>query len=220
MVNNKTDINKILAGYNKISYCDWPQKISSILFTTGCNLHCPTCHNWQIAYGDETIKTILDIDKIIDYVNSKKSWIDGLVISGGEPLLHKDEIINLCSYIKSKSDILLKLDTNGTYPSHLKEIISEKVIDIVAIDIKGPFAVYPKLVGSNRSPKYFENLIKESISVITDTKMDAYFRTTLVPEVFNNKSYMDVIKSYIPSGYKHRIQAYDSTNVKPAKSLN
>lgn len=214
------NINKILAGYNKISYCDWPQKISSILFTTGCNLRCPTCHNWQIAYGDNINNNSLDIDEIITYVNSKKSWIDGLVISGGEPLMHKDALISLCDYIKSKSDILLKLDTNGTYPSHLKEIISEKVIDIVAMDVKGPFTAYPKLVGSIKAPEYFENLIKESISVIVDTKTNAYFRTTLVPEVFNNKSYMDVIKSYIPSGYKHRIQAYDATNIKPAKSIN
>lgn len=158
----------------RLSSIDYPRKMSVILFTQGCNYKCPACHAKQILEGKDSI----DEEKFFDYLDSKKGWIDGVVICGGEPTLQND-LIHFTRKIKEKG-LAIKLDTNGSRFAILKELNDEKLIDYVAMDIKGPQGLYPNIVGKeflDRRDDY------EKAIGITSQFPDYEFRTTVVPIV-------------------------------------
>lgn len=162
-----------IGGLLKLSLIDYPGKISSVIFTQGCNLRCPYCHNPELVIPSK-FNTVLPEKDIMEFLLKRRTQIDGVVFTGGEPLLQND-LIAFMREVKNMGH-LIKLDTNGTDPRRLSEIIDLNLINYVAMDIKAPLEKYDLATGVNNS---FKN-IEESIKVIIESGIGHEFRTTLV----------------------------------------
>src|SRR3989344_2782449 len=163
-----------IKGWNKTSLVDYPPNIVSVVFLKGCNFRCGYCHNPDIVLNYESLNDI-DEKEIISYLTEQKKWIDGVCITGGEPCLHKD-LVKFVFDIK-KTGMLVKIDTNGSNPSMIKELLGKKLVDMIAMDIKAPLKKY-ELVASAKIDK---KSILESIDLIRNSGIDYEFRTTVVP---------------------------------------
>lgn len=175
------------AGFQKLTLLDYPGKVACILFTKGCNFRCPFCHNGSLVRADE-IQTIADTE-ILTFLKKRQGVLEGVCITGGEPLLHK----GLKDFIKEvkKLGYAVKLDTNGSFPDKLKELAEEGLVDYVAMDIKNSFAKYPLTCGVEIG---LDN-IKESISFLMSGAVDYEFRTTLVKELHTLDDMEEIGKS-------------------------
>ena len=167
-------------GFIDTSFVDWDGKISSVLFLPSCNFRCPFCHNVNLVLCPEKLDTI-PLEYIEDQLKQQKGWTDGVCITGGEPTLN-NSLPELCSRIK-KIGFMVKLDTNGTNPTMLKELLDRKLLDYVAMDIKAPLTTekYSRATGVN-AEKLLEN-VKESIRLLMESGTDYEFRTTVVPSI-------------------------------------
>ncbi|MGC8880719.1 MAG: anaerobic ribonucleoside-triphosphate reductase activating protein [Minisyncoccia bacterium] len=166
----------LFGGLQRITLVDYPKKIAATVFTIGCNFYCPFCHNPELV-DQNLIKNQPKISeqKVLDFLKERKDFLQGLCITGGEPTLQKD-LKNFIKKVK-KFGYLVKLDTNGSNPIVLKELITEKLVDYVAMDIKAPlkkYHLYTKGID-------FTPAIKKSIKILMNSKIDYEFRTTLDP---------------------------------------
>lgn len=163
-----------IGGFVKNSFVDYPGLICSTIFTVGCNLRCWYCHNSHLF---DTNQKLIDENEIFEFLKSHKGFIDGVVISGGEPSLQKD----LVQFIKKIKEMgyRVKLDTNGTNFEVLKRLVKEKLIDYVAMDIKAPIQDYKKIVGVDCK---IED-INKSIDFLLKEQVDYEFRTTFSPDL-------------------------------------
>lgn len=164
-----------IGGFIKTTLSDWDGKVACMVFVTGCNFSCPFCHNPEVAKGDPEPK---DEDGMLEYIRENNDFLDGVVISGGEPTLDK----NLYLFLKRIKGlgIAVKIDTNGSRPEILDDLIGAKLVDYVAMDIKAPLDPerYIRATGG------FSDVgkIRESIRVIIDSGIDHEFRTTVYPK--------------------------------------
>jgi pyruvate formate lyase activating enzyme len=167
-----------IKGAIDFSLADWDGKISSVFFLPNCNFRCPFCHNSPLVLHPEREETI-PFKRVEDYLKKQRGWIDGVCITGGEPTLHSD-LPDLCSKLKEMG-FLVKVDTNGTNPLIVKELMAGELIDYVAVDIKAPLTVkkYSKAAGINAEKLLGK--VKETVRILLGSKMDYEFRTTLVP---------------------------------------
>ncbi len=165
-----------ITGIQKNSFIDYPGKIAAVVFTPGCNMDCFYCHNRQIICTSQQSE-LIDEQVFWDFIKKRKSLLEGIVISGGEPTLQSD----LPAYIKAIKDMgySVKLDTNGTNPDMLQKLIEENLIDYVAMDIKAPFEKYQKICGCIIEMR----AIQESIDLLIQSENDYEFRTTFVPQL-------------------------------------
>lgn len=179
----------IIGGMEKLSLIDYPGKISAIVFTQGCNFRCHFCYNpmlvWPVNRNGKlnieknhslnNLFNQIDEDDFFRFLEKRVGKLDGVVITGGEPTLHKD----LALFIEriKKMGYLVKLDTNGTHPEVVVELLEKKLIDYIAMDIKGPLEKYSHVTGAEVD---LEN-IKKSIKIIMASKLPYEFRTTVVP---------------------------------------
>lgn len=170
------------------SSLDYPGKMALVLFTPGCNLRCKYCHNPQLLKNQQLSKW--DIEEIEEEVESNMDFIDAIVLSGGEPLLHVDDIKNFIKQAKD-NNLLVKLDTNGLHPDETKEIIHD--LDYVAMDIKAPLDKYYKI--SDVYPNNTEELIKETINVIRKNRVFLECRTTYVPGLLEPEDIIELTGS-------------------------
>lgn len=164
----------IIDGFEKLTLLDYPENIACIIFTRGCNLRCPFCHNSSILeFSNETSK--ITEKEIFDYLEKRKNILDGVCITGGEPLLQPD----IKEFIKKIKNLNLKvkLDTNGTNYLKLKELLDENLLDYIAMDIKNVYEKYPITTGIKNLD--IEN-IKKSIALLKKSKVEYEFRTTIV----------------------------------------
>jgi pyruvate formate lyase activating enzyme len=167
-------------GFNKTSLIEYPNQIVSIVFTGGCNFRCPFCHNKDLVLNPDNIPDI-DEKEIIDHIVSKRMWVDGIAITGGEPTLQK-ELPEFIKKIKDKG-FLVELETNGTNPEMVEQLIKDNLIDYLAMDIKAPLDedIYYEAIGKfgDRS-KILEN-VKKTIRIVQKAGINYEFRTTFVP---------------------------------------
>ena len=173
----------IIDGFEKLTLLDYPENIACIIFTRGCNLRCPFCHNSSLLeFENEDSK--FSEKEIFDYLEKKKKILDGVCITGGEPLLQPD----IKEFIKKIKNLNLKvkLDTNGTNYLKLKELIEENLVDYVAMDIKNVYDKYPITTGVKNIN--IEN-IKKCITLLKKNKVKHEFRTTIVK---NFHTYADI----------------------------
>ncbi len=163
-------------GFQKLTLLDYPSHVAATLFTAGCNFRCPFCHNAALVTHIDNQSFFTD-EYILDYLKKRVGILDGICITGGEPLMHKD----LPDFIKKVKALgyLVKLDTNGSYPEVLKELIDSGSIDYVAMDIKNSKQKY--LLTAECSEQDLEN-IEKSIALLKQNKVDFEFRTTVVNE--------------------------------------
>lgn len=191
-----------IAGIQKVTLLDFPGKVACMIFTQGCNLCCPFCQNSSLIPTKE--KSNMTVDEVLDYLNLRKKILDGVVITGGEPLVQKD-IKDLLRNIKELG-LLIKIDTNGTYPLILKEIIEEGLVDYVAMDIKNVDSKYMVTVGK----KINIDNIKKSIDILKSSKIDYEFRTTLVKE-FHNFEDIKKICELVGKDSKYYLQNFEDS---------
>ena len=171
----------IVSGLQKLTLLDFPGKTACIIFTRDCNFRCPFCHNADLVIGDAAP---LENEEIFAYLDKRKKLLDGVVITGGEPLLQKD-IADFIRRVKSFG-YAVKLDTNGTYPDRLKALLDEGLVDYVAMDIKNGKAKYLETAGV--SGEALLSRVKESIAIIMASGVAYEFRTTVVKGLHTKES--------------------------------
>lgn len=181
----------MIVGFQKTSLVDYPDKIVSTIFFSGCNFRCPFCHNKNLVeYKEDLQNSILESKQIkkeiLDHLESKKMFLDGICITGGEPTLSSD-LYDFIKEIKQKN-FLIKLDTNGTNPQIVEKLLSENLIDFIAMDIKGVFEKYSEYT---KTPVDLEN-IKKTVQLIKSSNIDYEFRATVLPRLHN---FADIIKT-------------------------
>lgn len=171
----------MIRAFIETSLIDWDGKITSVLFFDRCNFRCPFCQNWRLLTNPGKYP-LYTIDEILKKISGKKNWIDGIVLTGGEPLLFFDEIIGIAKKIK-KNNLPVKIDTNGSFPEELLSLVKSGLIDYVAMDIKAPLdQTYFIAIGKNpkTNPDLIEK-IRKTIRILLESKLDYEFRTTCVP---------------------------------------
>ncbi len=189
----------MIIGDMIISSLEFPGKVSLVIFTGGCILKCPYCHNPEIVDGGKSVKK----DKIIKKIDNSIEFIDGVVITGGEPLIQHEDVKYIFKYSKSKG-LKTKLDTNGFFVDELKDIM--ELLDYVALDIKAPFHEYEKIIGSAIGDR-----VKKSMEACI--KADVYLecRTTFVPCLMEIEDIIEIAKNIYADAYT--LQQFRDKNV-------
>ncbi len=157
------------SGIQKTSLIDFPNRIASVLFTPGCNLRCPFCHNWRIVVDPK--QPFLQEEAALRILESRKKYVDSVAITGGEPTMHK-EIPFFLRKLQEKG-FHVKLDTNGFYPQVLEECL--QYVDYVALDVKTSLEKYARLGAKDTTP------LLRTIEILKTGKVDYEFRATVVP---------------------------------------
>jgi pyruvate formate lyase activating enzyme len=159
------------SGLQKTSLIDYPNKIASVLFTPGCNLRCPFCHNWRIVVDPKP--PFLQEQAALRILESRKKYVDSVVVTGGEPTMHK-EVPRFLQKLKDKG-FQVKLDTNGFYPDVLEECLA--YVDYVALDVKTSLEKYERLGAKDTAG------LMRTVEILKTGKVPYEFRTTAVPEL-------------------------------------
>lgn len=194
----------IISGLQKTSLLDYPEKISTIVFTNGCNFRCGYCHNPELL--TPFAREVLSIPAFFEFLKTRIGKIDAVVITGGEPCLQtglKEFILEI-----KNLGFLVKLDTNGSFPDILKELIA--YTDYIAMDIKAPFEKYSEITCSNIDIEK----IKKSINLIMNSEVDYEFRTTVVKSQLCIDDLVE-ISEIIKGAKKYYLQKFI-----PSKPLN
>jgi len=186
-----------IGTFLKQSLVDWEGKIAAVVFTKGCNLRCFYCHNPSLVLP-ELLSDFPDIntEEILKHLESRKSFLDGVVITGGEPTLQK----NLKEFIIEikKIPLAIKLDTNGTNSKLIKELLEENLIDFIAMDIKNSLEEMSyKKISSNFSKTMLDNII-ECADIIKNSNIPFQFRTTTVTSIHSAEIIEDLQKKFSP----------------------
>ncbi len=196
----------MIKGFQKLTLLDFPGRTACTVFTAGCNLRCPFCHNALLV--TEKNDVFFTEEEIFNHLNRRKNVIDGIAITGGEPLLQKD--IERFLYELKETGIAIKLDTNGCYPEKLAGLLQLGLVDYVAMDIKNCPGKYAETVGL----KEFDIApVEESIQLLRDSGIDYEFRTT-VTENFHTKEDIEALAKWIKGVPKYYLQNFvDSGNL-------
>ncbi len=196
-----------ICGFQKMTMLDFPGKVACTVFTGGCNFRCPFCHNALLVTEIDNENTF-DEDEIIAYLYKRKGIIDGVCITGGEPLLQKD-ITEFLRKVKA-TGMPVKLDTNGSYPEKLRELVSEGLVEYVAMDIKNSKEKYAQTVDL---PDFDLGKVEESVSFLLSDTVDYEFRTTVVKE-FHTQDDIVSIAEWIKGAKRYFLQGFvDSGNL-------
>lgn len=197
----------LIGGFQKTSLLDYPEKISAIVFTQGCNFRCPYCHNPELLKnGSNTSEW--SITSVLDFLKTRVGKLDGVVVTGGEPCLHKD-LANFLREIK-KLGFLIKLDTNGSNPDMLESLIKEKLVDYIAMDIKAPFKKYKNVAGVDVNV----DDITKSINIVKSCGIDYEFRTTVLKSLLTVEDFEQIGKE-ISGAKRYYLQKFV-----PSKTLD
>ncbi len=176
-----------IGGFIKTSLIDYAGKIAAVIFLCGCNFRCPYCHNPELVKDD--LEIFFSEDEILDFLKKRKNFLEGVVISGGEPFFQK-ELKDFILKIKSEG-YFIKIDTNGSFPERIKEVIELKLIDYIAMDIKKDIYSYYPLICSDKN---ISEKILQSIEMITNGSVDYEFRTTCVKDVVDKEDIEKISK--------------------------
>jgi pyruvate formate lyase activating enzyme len=159
------------SGLQKISLVDYPSKVASVLFTPGCNLRCGFCHNWRIAVDPQP--PFLQEGTALELLEKRKRYVDAVVVTGGEPCMHK-ELPRFLAKLKERG-FTVKLDTNGFYPEVLEECLGS--VDYVAMDMKTSPEKYVQLGAKDTVG------LMRTVEILKTGKVPYEFRTTMVPDL-------------------------------------
>jgi|SRR3989338_1849432 len=195
----------IIGGLQKFSLIDYPGKTCAIIFTRGCNFRCRYCHNPELVIPEKYAPEI-PLSQIYDFLENRRGKLDAVSITGGEPTQHSD-LIELMKKIKNMG-FLVKLDSNGSRPEMLKKIISKKLVDYLAMDIKAPLEDYHKIMGW-RVPV---EKLKRSIDLIINSDIDYEFRTTIVKSLTSKNDLREIAK-IIKGAKKYFLQKFIPTKL-------
>lgn len=203
----------IIGGLQKTSFIDYPEKISAIIFTRGCNFACGYCHNPELFDINSTDASLFEEASVLEFLKTRIGKLDAVVITGGEPTLQS----NLVKFIEKikEMDYLIKLDSNGTNPKILEELMSKNLIDYIAMDIKAPISKYNLI--TNRNIDQFS--ILESINIIKNAPIGNEFRTTAVKSQLSFEDFEEIGKM-ISGAQKYYLQEFVPTKTLDKNFMN
>lgn len=197
----------IFGAIRKFSTIDYPGKLACVLGTKGCNMHCHWCHNHDlVSFEFSSGCHMVTEPEVMHFLKDRTGFIEGVVISGGEPTLQKD-LPDFCAAVKAMG-FAVKLDTNGTNPAMVETLMDRQLIDYVAMDIKTDFQTYPAITGNKSHPEK----IKQSIDLLLSGSLPYEFRTTCV-KPFVDKTRMAGIGRLIQGAGHLFLQKFDHTHV-------
>ncbi len=209
----------VIHGLQKMTMLDYPGKVACTVFTAGCNLRCPFCHNARLVTHVEAEDKISE-SEVLEYLDKRKSLLEGVCVTGGEPLL-MDDIKGFISKIKALG-LAVKLDTNGCFPEKLRELVEAGLVDYVAMDIKNS----PALYGSTVGVKDFDiSAVEQSKNYLLSGAVDYEFRTTVVPELHTVRSITEAAewikgaKRYFLQGFVDSGDLIDGGFTSPSKEF-
>lgn len=202
----------IFGGIQKLTLLDFPGMAACILFTKGCNFRCPFCHNASLVTHTGDSESIT-ADEVMAFLKKRSGMLDGVAITGGEPLMHT-ELEDVIREIRGMG-YKIKLDTNGTFPDRLERLISEKMLDYIAMDIKSNERKYALVAGADG----MYGKVCDSIKILKDSGMDFEFRTTVVKELHEPDDFHDIGR--IAAGdEKYYLQRFKDTGDTIQSGLN
>jgi pyruvate formate lyase activating enzyme len=193
-----------LRGLTRSSFCDWPGRVSAVLFLGGCNLACPTCHNAGLAWRPER-HPVLDRGEALTWLTGRARWLDGLTVTGGEPTVASG-LAPFLADLKRAANLPLKLDTNGMRPDVVEELLFAGLADVFAVDVKAPFAKYPEVSGGLASEADARHNLGWIFDLARRHPGYFYFRTTTVPAL--DESDLAAIREMVPAGAVHVLQQF------------
>ena len=188
-----------ISGLQKTSAIDYPGHLSAIVFTQGCNFKCPYCHNPSLIPMEDE-QTEIELSNIFAFLDKRKGVLDAVSITGGEPTLQSD-LVEFCSKVKDKG-YKIKLDTNGTNPKMLEELINKGLVDYIAMDLKHPLNEYGWLTDGE-----YKNEMRKSIRLILNSGLNYEFRTTVIPSIHSPETIEKIVQE-IPNAKHYYIQNF------------
>lgn len=198
-----------IGGMQKMTLLDYPGRAACTIFLSGCNFKCPFCHNRDLVFIPEGYE-FFEVSEVLAYLEKRKGILDGVCISGGEPLLQE----NLHQLIEKIRDLgyQIKLDTNGGYPERLKDVVNKGLVDYVAMDIKNSPEKYARTLGMNPDAFNIET-IRESVEFLKTCGVEHEFRTTVVRELHTAEDLIAIGEWIGPDQTYYLQQFVDSGNV-------
>ena len=198
-----------IGGIVDISTVDWTSKVCSVIFFSGCNFKCPYCQNSKlidINYGRE-----VEVDDLVNYVLKSKMLIEGVVITGGECTLQLEGLKSLCRKLKEQG-LGVGIDTNGSNPKAIRELLEEGLIDRVALDVKAPLEepnVYEKVVGLPGQGEVVVNRVEETLDILLAIKnLEVEVRVLVVPTLMDDDQYIKLIARRVKGATRLIIQQF------------
>ena len=188
-------------GLQKLAMVDYPGKLAATVFTGGCNLRCPFCHNALLVTRLAETPEIPE-QEVLDFLASRRGLLDGVVLTGGEPLLQPDA----ADFLRKVRELgfAVKLDTNGSHPWALVDLVERKLVDYVAMDVKNSPERYPETVGV---PGLDVGPIRESVGFLLEGLVDYEFRTTVVRELHDEDSFR-AIGPWLSGAKRYFLQSF------------
>jgi len=177
-----------IGGLQKVTLLDYPGKVAATIFTQGCNFRCGFCHNPELVEISAAAPSFTE-EEVLAYLAKRKGVLEGVCFTGGEPLLYKNDLLPFLTRIKQLG-YAIKMDTNGTDPDLLQEMIEKGLIDYIAMDIKTSLDEYNKVTGVSADT----NKIQESIALIMKSGLNYEFRTTVMPKFHSLETIAKIAK--------------------------
>ena len=190
-----------VGGLTPCSLSDYPGKVAAVVFTQGCNFCCPFCHNGALIPMDAPASDLVPPGRLTETLDARRGCLDGVVLSGGEPTL-QPELPRFARWLK-RCGFQVKLDTNGSQPEVVRQLLADGLLDFVAMDIKAPWRLYDRLAGRRISL----SAIRQSIDLIAGSGIEHQFRTTAVRELLSEED-LQQITEMVPTGSPHRFQPF------------
>ena len=190
-----------LASWLPTTLIDYPEHVAATLFTLGCNFRCPFCHNPELVLPERVAAfSSLDVGEVLAELERRRGFLDGVVLTGGEPTLQED-LVSFAEGLKQLG-LLVKLDTNGSRPEVVRSLLARNLIDYVAVDVKAPLARYEVFAGSCARPTEVE----ETVSLLKGAGTDYEFRTTVAPGLALRD--IEAIAAWIGPARRYVLQAF------------
>lgn len=190
-------------GFEPLSLCDWPAHNACVIFLGACNMRCPTCHNWQLAWDYQKLPA-LPPQKILAHIRTRQGWLDGIVISGGEATC-APELPQMLADLQALS-LPIKVDSNGQKPEVIEFLLRNQLADAFSIDVKGPWELYHQLTGGTTQAEKAQHNLEHIFSLACEFPHAFMFRITQVP-LIDEKS-IKVVQNYLPKGFTLNVQPF------------
>ena len=200
-------------GLQKMTLLDFPGKVACTVFLGGCDLRCPFCHNAELIDG--TAPAVIETEELLAFLKKRQGLLEGVAVTGGEPLLRGAELTDLAERIRELG-YPLKLDTNGTHPERLRALTEKGLVSYIAMDIKNSRERYAETCGLERmdlAP------VEESVSLLLEGKTDYEFRTTVVAELHDRESFRG-IGEWIRGARRYYLQKFTDRETVPFEGFH
>ena len=208
-------------GLQKMTLLDFPEHVACTVFLGGCDLRCPYCHNYELATGK--VPPVMEEEELLAFLAKRKGLLDGVAITGGEPCRHRD-LPDFIARIRALG-FAVKLDTNGTHPDMLREVLEKGLVDYVAMDVKNCPARYALTAGlteketDENSEPAFVSAVRESIRILMESGVDYEFRTTVVEELHREEDFEE-IGALIKGAKRYFLQCFTDRDTVPYAGLS